>query len=68
MAKKNKVPTSVFISATNGLGNAVDTLNQWDEWGYELIQSFAVVAADEQGKQVQAIWLLGHKRNSSGRC
>lgn len=67
MAKK-KVETKVqteYKTAVCGMGNAVDTANEWHATGYDVKYCFAVVAADEEGKAVQAIYMMGKKRENA---
>lgn len=56
-----KTPTT-YKSALCGLGNAVDTANEWAAAGYDVFKCFAVVANDSEGKPIQAVWMLGKKR------
>jgi hypothetical protein len=62
MGRKKAEPTQFYKSACCGLGNAVTTANEWHAEGYEVSWCFAVVANDEEGKPVQAVWMLGKKR------
>ena len=63
--RKAKTPKVVvkpqYKSATCGLGNAVDVANELYAEGYEIKYCFAVVANNEEGNPVQAVYILAEK-------
>lgn len=53
---------SVYKSATCSLGAASAMANKFHDEGYDVLWTLAVVANDEEGKPIQAIYLLAKRR------
>lgn len=56
----------VYKSALCNLSSAASQANIFDAEGYDVMWSYAVVAHDEEGKAIQAIYLLAKKREKHG--
>lgn len=64
MLEENAQILTPYKSAVCGLGNAVAQANKYSEEGYDVQYCFAVVANDEEGKPVQAVYLLAKRRDA----